>query len=135
MFYYSRCLIQNCGQCFDTQKAVKFHVGAHSTSENCHDKSSQAYRCTECSFQAPFTQWYTMIRHMETSHGLKISSGENSCCLCGLTFEDKEGLEHHMEFHSNSHYRCMYCGITLFSWHQVLFLSIYDVVFNYTWNQ
>lgn len=108
-----RCILYGCGQCFDTRELAVLH-------EKTHCARGQGLECPHCdSFKVVNTRWYHLLRHMEKAHDIKIKKADLQCGMCGLELENEETLTEHQSFHYYSHYKCIHCGIILFTWNHV----------------
>ena len=104
-----RCL--RCGQCFDCEKYAQAHHDMHSV--------RGGLGCPKCPYQVAASKWYILLRHLYSEHDERLVMEENSCNLCGLTFEDIEKLEQHVDSHHYNKYKCTHCGTGALTWHHL----------------
>ena len=111
-----RCMYQTGGQCFDSRKAADMHDQAHRVEGQ---SAKTSLFCHLCDYSVTSTHWYDLIRHLKSQHFVMLTSKQFGCTLCGIVFENEDELSSHLEFHYNSRYKCIYCGMLLMTWKHV----------------
>ena len=111
-----RCMYQQGGQCFDNRQAAEMHNRAHRFDGN--SCRTNLY-CHLCDYAVTCTHWYDLLRHLKCQHYVMLTTKQYGCTLCGISFENEEELSSHLEFHYNSRFKCIYCGMLLTTWKHV----------------
>ena len=109
-----RCTFPGCEQCFDSKLAADFHNSIHQNQDEL-----KCFQCPQCPLKIPFGRWFEFLRHLRLSHNYKLSPKDTCCWLCGLDFDTNDVVKKHEEYHYNSRYKCIHCGILFLTWSQL----------------